>query len=220
MRKKSFEQIVRPDDPEAERRGAHTAMNHALDMAGRGHFSQAELRDLQRLFAQKYRDTLPDDEYDQRTKDGTFDQLQDLCGYGDDEDEDEVDARCHHLGVQVIAHFFASAAQSGLIEPQQALEEIAKYAALPQGDAGDVVGAILDALNSGQRLPLAGDEAGQRGTDEEVDQALSRLTDRRGRPLMRAPRGAKGSGLTNEEVEAFLDAATDHRGKPLFPPGE
>jgi hypothetical protein len=216
MRKKSLEQIVRPDDPEAERRGAHTAMEHALAMAGRGHFSPSELRDLQRLFAQKYRDTLPDDEYDQRTKDGSFDQLQDLCGYGDDDDEDEVDARCHHLAVQVIAHFFASAAQAGLVEPQRALSEIAKYAALPEGDAGDVVGAVLNALNAGQRLPLASGEAEQPGADEEVDQALGRMTDRRGRPLMRRPREG-GKGLSNEEIEAYLDAATDHRGKPMFP---
>jgi hypothetical protein len=214
MRKKSLEQVVRPDDPEAERRGAHTAMNHALDMAGRGHFSPAEMRDLQRLFAQKYADTMDGNEFDQRTKDGSFDQLQDLCGYSDDDDEDEADARCHHLGVQVIAHFFASAAQSGLIEPQRALEEIAKYVSLPEGDAGDVVGAVLDALNAGQRLPLAGDDAEQPGADEEVDQALARMTDRRGRPLMRRRENA---GPSNEEIEEYLDQAVDRKGRPMFP---
>jgi hypothetical protein len=150
MRKKSLEQVVRPDDPEAERSGAFAAMTHALDMAGRGHFSPTEMRDLQRLFAQAYRDTMSGDEFDQRTKDGSFNQLQDLCGYGDDDDEDEADARCHHLGVQVIAHFFASAAQAGLIEPQRALAEISRYVSLPTANsAEDVVGAVLDAPQRG-----------------------------------------------------------------------
>ena len=63
---------------ETERRGAYSAMEHALDMAGRGHFSPAELRDLQRLFAQAYRDTMSGDEFDGRLGDGSYSQLEDF----------------------------------------------------------------------------------------------------------------------------------------------
>ncbi len=211
MRKKSLEQIV-SDDPERERTGAYRAMEHALDMAGRGHFSPAEMRDLQRLFAQAYRDTMPGDEYDARRKDGSFNQLQDLCGYGDDEDVDEADARCERLGVQVIASFFANAAAAGLIEPQQALEEIAKYAALPAGeDAAGVVGAVMDMLAAGKRLPLRGE---QQTSDEEADRRLDGMKDRRGAPYMRRAREA---GPSEADIEAYLDAARNARGEPMFP---
>jgi hypothetical protein len=70
-------------------------------------------------------------------------------------------------------------------------------------------------LNAGRRLPLAGDEAGQPGADEEVDQALDRMTDRRGRPLMR--RREEGQGPSNEEIDAYLDQAVDRNGRPMFP---
>jgi hypothetical protein len=210
MRRKSLEQIARPDDPETERRGAYSAMEHALDMAGRGHFSPAEMRDLQRLFAQAYRDTMSGDEFDGRFRDGSYGQLEDLCGYGDDEDVDEADARCHRLGVQVVSHFFASAAQAGLIDPQKALAEVAKYVALPAGNtAEDVVGAVLDALNSGRRLPLAGDQP-----EPDVDAALGGLRDKRGEPMMRRREDA---GASEAEIEEYLDQATDRRGRPMFP---
>jgi hypothetical protein len=211
MLKKSLEQIV-SDDPETERTGAYAAMEHALDMAGRGHFTAAEMRDLQRLFAQTFRDTQDGSEYDAMRKDGRFDQLQDLCGYADGEDVDEADARCQRLGVQVVAHFFASAAQAGLVSPQRALEEIAKYVALPAGDdAAGVVGAVLAALNAGRRLPLAGE---RQTSDAEVDQGLAKMRDRHGRPLMRQREDA---GPSEAETEAYLDQATDRRGRPMFP---
>jgi hypothetical protein len=216
MRKKSFEQVVGPDDPESERSGAYAAMMHAMDMAGRGHFTPAEMRDLQRLFGQAYRDTMDGSEYDAMRKDGRFDQLQDLCGYADGEDPDEVDARCHALGVQVVAHFFASAAQTGLIEPQRALAEIAKYVSLPTANSAEgVIGAVLDALNAGQRLSLAGDEAGQPVADEEVDQALGRMTDRHGRVRMR--RREDAGAPSEAEIEEYLDQAVDRKGRPMFP---
>jgi hypothetical protein len=195
---------------ETERRGAYSAMEHALDMAGRGHFSPAELRDLQRLFAQAYRDTMSGDEFDGRLGDGSYSQLEDLCSYGDDEDEDETDARCHHLAVQVIASFFAEASRAGLVEPQRALEEIAKYVALPEGDAESVVGAVLNELNAGRRLSLAGE---RQASNEEVDTALDGIKDRRGDPMMRRVRDK----VTDGDIERVLDAATDRNGRPMFP---
>jgi hypothetical protein len=90
MRKKSLEQIVRPEDNEKERSGAFAALVHATGMRDRGHFSPAEARDLQRLFAQAFRDTPESDEFDARVRDGSYSQLEDLCGYADGEDPDEV----------------------------------------------------------------------------------------------------------------------------------
>jgi hypothetical protein len=211
MLRKSLEQTSRPDDPESERAGAFEALMHATGMRDRGYYTKDELRDLQRVFAQVYRDTMSGDEFDARLRDGSYGQLEELCGYGDDEDADEADMRCRGLAVQVIASFFAEAAQRGLVAPQVALAEIAKYASLPTASSAEgVIGAVLDMLSAGKRLPLAGE---RQTSDEEVDAALDGMKDRRGVPRMRRVRDK----TTDEDIEEYLDRARDHRGRPMFP---
>jgi hypothetical protein len=213
MLKKSLEQIV-SDDPETEREGAFRALVHATGMRDRGYFSPDELRGLRRVFAQVYRDTMSSDEFDARQRDGSYSQLDEMCGYTDNESEDSdaADLRCRGLAVQVIASFFAEAARAGLVESRVALQEIGKYASLPAGeDADGVIGAVLDMLARGQRLPLAGE---RQTSDEEIDAALDGMKDRRGDSMMRRVRER---GPTQDDVDAMLDAATDSRGRPMFP---
>ena len=81
---------------------------------------------------------------------------------------------------------FAEAAQLGLISPQRALNQIARYVSLPTANSVEgVVGAVMDALNAGKRLPLAGE---RRTSDAEIDAALDGIKGRGGDPYMKRVR--------------------------------
>jgi hypothetical protein len=200
------------EDFEGERKGALHAMAHAIHMINSGLLTRAEADALDRLFARKFLETSSVAETDDLKGRGHYDMIEAQCG----DDDANTSAECHAAGIKVIAHFYGSAAQAGIIDPEEALTAIQQYVDLdldPESDdAEGAVGGVMDVIRGGRPLRLRGERA--RMSNDEVDRALDGIKDRRGDPMMRRVRD---KGPSNEEVEAFLDQARDARGRPMFP---
>jgi hypothetical protein len=174
-RRKNYEEILRPG---ASRRGLTHALNHAGYMRRSGLLSQDEANALERYFASELLNSMHGDELDQAMSNGDVDRLQELGGYSDDEtDQDEADARRHAAATKVIVHFFADAAQRGIIEVEEALKVLRQYVQVAESDdPGETIDALMDMV----RTP-AEKAAPEPSADEQIDDYTRRYDKKRTR---------------------------------------
>lgn len=185
-RRPSYEQRVLPRPSGADRRASiDSALAHAGRMKDAGLLSPGEVADLMQACIGEHLNTYEDDEFDQLPAED-FERMRELSGYEADENEDDADDRRESVVAKIFAHMMLEAVDKGYLSAKQALQALAEYIAVPEGDPRGVAGQLMRDIHSGKRLRLAGETD---VSDADVEEALGKMVDRRGAPLMKPRRG-------------------------------